>query len=96
MASRLLTLVTWLLLSLSIAALQVTPNSPCASLCVDSSELDLSDPRSSNTKNSDIVCEDRLYSTKQTGQKWKSCITCLQNSTYSQGAETDQAWFICG
>ncbi|KAI1340924.1 hypothetical protein F5Y15DRAFT_36275 [Xylariaceae sp. FL0016] len=76
-------------------ALQVTPNSPCASLCIDSSDLDLSDPNSSTTTSHDISCHDSDYSSTPTGQKFQSCMSCLQDSTFSQGSENDQLWFLC-
>ncbi|KAK3359820.1 hypothetical protein B0T25DRAFT_564792 [Lasiosphaeria hispida] len=75
------------------STLQVTPNSPCAKTCQDSPELDLSDPNSSNTRNSDISCQDMAH-TGTSGSKWKDCMSCLQNSTFSQGAESDQMWFL--
>ena len=76
------------------SALQVSPNSPCASVCRDSLDLDASDPNSSNTKNSDITCQDAAYSSAA-GTKFKSCMTCLQTSTFSQGSESDAMWFLC-
>lgn len=75
-------------------ALQVTPNSPCASYCIDSNDLDFSDPNSSNTRNKDITCYDKEYTTTAAGQKFHRCLTCLQESTFSQGQENDQAWFL--
>ncbi|KAK4039434.1 hypothetical protein C8A01DRAFT_16588 [Parachaetomium inaequale] len=75
------------------SALQVSPNSPCASVCRDSLDLDSSDPNSSNTKNSDITCQDAAYSSPA-GTKFKSCMTCLQTSTFSQGSESDTMWFL--
>ena len=78
-----------------IAALQVTPNSPCAALCIDDQSLDPSDPNSSNTVNRDIVCADADYSASQAGTKWQGCMSCLQNSTFVQDAENDQMWFLC-
>ncbi|KAK4113820.1 hypothetical protein N656DRAFT_695378, partial [Canariomyces notabilis] len=75
------------------SALQVTPNSPCASLCLDSPELDVSDPNSSNTRNSDITCLDSDYS-RAPGNKFKECMTCLQRSDFSQGSESDTMWFL--
>ncbi|KAK4238483.1 hypothetical protein C8A03DRAFT_15037 [Achaetomium macrosporum] len=75
------------------SALQVTPNSPCSSVCRDSLDLDSSDPNSSNTKNSDITCQDADYSSAA-GTKFKDCMTCLQSSTFSQGSETDTKWFL--
>ncbi|KAI1505628.1 hypothetical protein F5X99DRAFT_428747 [Biscogniauxia marginata] len=77
-----------------IAALQVTPNSPCASFCVDSNDLDFSDPNSSTTGSEDITCYDSDYSASSAGQKFQRCISCLQDSTFSQGSENDQLWFL--
>ncbi|ETS79778.1 hypothetical protein PFICI_09631 [Pestalotiopsis fici W106-1] len=76
------------------SSLQVTPNSPCSSLCIDSNDLDISDPNSSNTANGDITCYDKDFNATATGRKFQSCMTCLQDSTFSQGQETDQAWFL--
>ncbi|KAI1138647.1 hypothetical protein F5Y05DRAFT_45997 [Hypoxylon sp. FL0543] len=76
------------------ASLQVTPNSPCASFCVDSPNLDFSDPNSSTTKNSDITCSDSEYANSPAGQKFQRCISCLQDSTFAQGPESDQLWFL--
>lgn len=78
-----------------LRALQVAPNSPCSSVCVDSSTLDLSDPNSSNTVASSIVCEDADFTSTSDGKKWKQCMTCLQSSTFVQGSESDQYWFLC-
>ncbi len=96
MAQRTLTLALPLLLAIQgpVSALQVTPNSPCATVCIDNSNLDTSDPNSSNTHNADITCEDASFA-KATGQKWESCMSCLQNSTFYQGPESDQGWFLC-
>ncbi|OTA99900.1 hypothetical protein M426DRAFT_36363, partial [Hypoxylon sp. CI-4A] len=82
------------LLTRYTASLQVTPNSPCASYCIDSAELDLSDPNSSTTDNNDITCYDSEYSTSSKGLKFQRCMTCLQDSTFSQGSESDQLWFL--
>lgn len=81
-------------ISTSTQAIQVTPNSPCASLCIDSSGLDTSDPNSSNTVNADMVCNDVDFGSTTAGHKWTACMGCLQNSTFSQGTESDQAWFF--
>lgn len=82
------------LLAAVITGLQVTPNSPCSSLCLDSSDSNASDPRSSNTNDSDIMCSDKDYASDK-GKKFEGCMNCLQNSTYSQGSENDQTWFVC-
>ncbi|KAI0130047.1 hypothetical protein BJ170DRAFT_298301 [Xylariales sp. AK1849] len=75
-------------------ALQVTPNSPCASFCIDSNDLDFSDPKSSTTGNKDITCYDNDYTSSSAGQKFHRCMSCLQDSSFSQGQENDQAWFL--
>ncbi|KUI71040.1 hypothetical protein VM1G_07201 [Cytospora mali] len=77
-----------------VLALQVAPNSPCSSVCIDSSTLDESDPNSSNTVASDIVCDDVDFTSTSNGTKWKRCMTCLQNSTFVHGDESDQYWFL--
>ncbi|KAK4203253.1 hypothetical protein QBC40DRAFT_26675 [Triangularia verruculosa] len=82
-----------LLIPQLVSALQVTPNSPCASKCLDSNDLDTSDPNSSNTRNADIVCEDSKYSSAK-GTKWQTCMSCLETSTFSQGGESDTMWFL--
>ena len=88
-------LVFFLLVSLhKTAAIQVTPNSPCASLCIDSSTLDTADPGSSTTVGADIVCADADFASTAAGQKWTLCLSCLQTSTFAQGSESDQAWFF--
>jgi hypothetical protein len=76
-------------------ALQVTPNSPCATQCIDYAGTDPSDPNVSNTYGSDIVCNDADYNSTATGLKFQNCISCLQNSTASNEDETDQSWFLC-
>lgn len=92
--SALFTLFTLLWASHLSSALQVTPNSPCSSVCRDSLDLDVSDPNSSNTRNSDITCHDSAYSSAA-GTKFKNCMTCLEKSTFSQGSESDTMWFLC-
>lgn len=80
---------------IGVLALQVTPNSPCSSVCVDlATGSDYSDPSSSNTKNSDITCRDASIASSSTGIAWETCMNCLQNSTFSQGSENDQKWFL--
>ncbi|KAK4163620.1 hypothetical protein QBC43DRAFT_57684 [Cladorrhinum sp. PSN259] len=91
---RLSTLFSLLLISAQlVSALQVTPNSPCASQCQDSSTVDVSDPNSSTTKNSDIVCDDAKYA-GAAGTKFKTCMSCLQTSSFTQGSESDMMWFL--
>ncbi|KAF3770873.1 hypothetical protein M406DRAFT_59717 [Cryphonectria parasitica EP155] len=65
-------------------SITLTPNSPCFSKCLGSSD----------TVSADIACEDAEITSTTTGSTWKECMSCLQNSTYSQGGESDQAWFL--
>jgi len=88
-------LLSFLLLLNRILALQVTPNSPCASVCVDNATNDAADPASSNTGASEVVCMDRAYSTTGVGKKYQACVSCLQSSTSVGSGENDQEWFIC-
>ncbi|KAK3326458.1 hypothetical protein B0H66DRAFT_589067 [Apodospora peruviana] len=90
---RNIALLSLFLIAPLASALQVTPNSPCASVCQDDSNLDKSDPNSSRTRNSDIICKDVDLDTP-VGTKWKNCMTCLQSSPFSQGQESDQMWFL--
>jgi hypothetical protein len=76
-------------------ALQVTPNSVCASVCMDDPTQDVSDPNVSNTVGSDIVCIDGDYGSNPVGQKYEKCIDCLQSSNSVASGENDQAWFLC-
>ncbi|KAI0408036.1 hypothetical protein F4802DRAFT_447240 [Xylaria palmicola] len=88
-----LTCILGLLIPHSVA-LQVTPNSPCASFCLDSEGDDVSDPNSSATRNKDITCYDSKYTSSPAGRKFQGCMSCLQDSTFSQGSESDQLWFL--
>ncbi|KAI1774162.1 hypothetical protein F4818DRAFT_442323 [Hypoxylon cercidicola] len=91
-------LTSFLLLSLlaqHATGLQVTPNSPCASFCVDTPGLDFSDPNSSTTGNGDISCYDSDYSSSPAGQKFQSCMSCLQDSTFSQGNNLRYTFDYC-
>ncbi|OHE97771.1 LPXTG-domain-containing protein [Colletotrichum orchidophilum] len=94
MAARSALLLLAIIVPACVSALQVTPNSPCASFCLDSNGLDASDPNSSNTKGKDITCVDDDYQTEAAGQKYQQCLGCLQDSTFVQGNENDQDWFL--
>ncbi|TQV91070.1 LPXTG-domain-containing protein [Cordyceps javanica] len=77
-------------------ALQVTPGSPCASLCLDSATGGTGDdPGTPDIRPQDIVCSNRDFAGPE-GQKFQRCMNCLQNSTYEQdsGSQNDQAWFL--
>ncbi|KAL2760764.1 hypothetical protein ACRALDRAFT_2024678 [Sodiomyces alcalophilus JCM 7366] len=90
--SSILLLVT--VLAASASALQVTPNSPCASVCLDSEGLESSDPESSNTYGSDIACDDAEFRSTAKGRKFQRCLTCLEESSFEDGLENDQTWFL--
>ena len=77
------------------AALQVTPGSPCSSVCLDEPDLDDSDPESSNTTPDDIVCNVKDFISEANGQKFQRCLNCLQDSGFEHGHESDQQWFFC-
>jgi len=63
-------------------------------VCIDQPDFDVSAPKSSNTYNSDITCEDAVTDSSPKGKKWKECMTCLQGSDFSQGKDSDQKWFL--
>lgn len=74
-------------------ALRVSPNSPCTSVCTDSN-ISQSDPNFFDEQWKDIVCTDTAFDSTPEGKKLESCFTCLQNSTYTHGSESDQDWFL--
>lgn len=76
-------------LSSSVSALRVAPGSPCQTSCVSASS-----PGNATT-NGDIVCADAQYNSTDAGKRYKTCMTCLQGSTYVSGSQSDQAWFNC-
>ncbi|KAH8598094.1 hypothetical protein B0O99DRAFT_738941 [Bisporella sp. PMI_857] len=87
-------LVALLYVSRQVYAIQVSPNSPCSSVCLDDPSKDPSDPNSSSTTGSDIVCRDAGYTNTAVGRKYQACVSCLQNSTSTDSRENDQAWFL--
>ncbi|OLN85013.1 hypothetical protein CCHL11_03930 [Colletotrichum chlorophyti] len=94
MATRNTLLLLTTIIPVYVSALQATPDSPCASFCIDSGDLDHSDPNSSNTKGKDITCIDGKYQTEPAGQKFQQCLSCLQESAFAKGEENDQDWFL--
>ena len=87
--------VSFLLLACTAVAPQVSPESPCAAICLDVGSKDVSDPISSNTFSTDIVCRDSDYVELEEGRKFKTCQRCLEKSSASKSGESDQSWFIC-
>ena len=92
---RMKSVLSILLLSHKVLALQVSPNSPCASVCLDDATADPSDPNTSNTYPTDIVCSNVDYDSTPVGRKFEACTDCLRNSTSSSSGENDQSWFLC-
>ncbi|KAH8683111.1 hypothetical protein BGZ60DRAFT_212411 [Tricladium varicosporioides] len=86
-----ITLATLLLLARQVTAIGFTLNSPCTSVCRDTSDPD---PSTSRIKGSDITCRDSHYSSTTVGTKFQNCLSCLQTSNFVNGAENDQSWFI--
>lgn len=70
-------------------ALQVTPGSTCAPVCLDS-------PQGDTPLNvSDIVCDDSDYFSSEAGVKFKKCEECLQASKAVNGSQSDSSRFLC-
>lgn len=97
-----LTSVTVLLSFLpSTVALEVSPNSQCALLCLDDPNASTSDPIASSTQPGDVICEDWEldgYNSTSRGRKWNQCVSCESTSNAhgdSRVDETDTYWFLC-
>lgn len=82
------------ILATSVEALQVSPGSPCSSACLDSPISNASNAHASNTIGADITCFDKDYTNTTKGQKFVSCVNCLETSTASGRGESDQDWFL--
>ncbi|KAI0024464.1 hypothetical protein F4780DRAFT_725525 [Xylariomycetidae sp. FL0641] len=76
------------------AALQVTPGSSCASMCMDNPESNPLNADSSRTTVGDISCKDSDYDSSKAGIKFKNCLDCLQNSNSTAETESDVSWFL--
>lgn len=85
MAPSLLAQSLVFLLATTTNALQITPGSPCSSVCGDSSTTDTSD----------IVCNDFDYYSSAAGATFMNCMQCLQTSNTTTDAEDDVSWFLC-
>jgi len=80
------------------SALEVSPNSACASWCLDNPlQGNASDYAASTTYNRDLSCNDTSYASTAIGQKFKRCIECESTSPRVDNAtgETDTYWFLC-
>ena len=93
---------TWLcllgvILRLSVG-LEVAPDSPCASKCIDAPNGDSSSQSASQTYSYNLGCHDWEYvgdNSTQVGHKFRDCNNCLKGSKYvdSKSKETDVQWF---
>ncbi|OTA98294.1 hypothetical protein M426DRAFT_326114 [Hypoxylon sp. CI-4A] len=83
-----------LLLRQEVAALQVTPGSPCAAVCLDDSSGDVRNSNASSTTSTDIVCNDEDYTSTASGIKFKNCVECLQESHAVSNGENDISWYL--
>ena len=95
----LITVFLSFLLLRSLHAIEVTPNSPCSSLCLTNPSADPTDAASS-TQNTMLVCDDwELSSSNQTkdGLKFHDCLACEANSTAfdKKSNQNDVYWFLC-
>jgi hypothetical protein len=79
-----------LLFSFLCLALQATPDSGCASFCIDNPSYNASSPSSFNTFVSDLTCTDSDYITTDKGQKFEACNSCLRSSSAVSGDLNDQ------
>ncbi|KAK6858520.1 hypothetical protein PG995_006219 [Apiospora arundinis] len=77
-----------------LLALEVSPGSTCAALCLNNPESDPQNPASSWTSPSDITCSDDEYSTTSAGIKFKNCLECLRDSREAKNNESDVSWFL--
>lgn len=76
-------------------ALQVSPGSPCAAVCLNNPEANSQDPSSSTTEPPEIVCQNDEFSNQLAGIKLQNCMQCLQKSNATSQGESDSQWFIC-
>lgn len=92
-------LATSLLLLRLARAVEVTPNSPCSSLCDNfiSNDSDPGDDRNSFTLGKDVVCNDYEYVSTASGRKFKDCLKCELNSTAtdSKTHQNEAYWVLC-
>ncbi|POR37062.1 Uncharacterized protein TPAR_02740 [Tolypocladium paradoxum] len=81
-------------ISRAVLALEVTPASHCATVCLDSPGGNPFKASDSTTKSTDISCQDLDYSTTDTGIKFRKCLECLQTSKKVDREESDLKWYI--
>jgi hypothetical protein len=92
-----LVFTTWLVILMTkpITGLQVSPGSPCTAYCLDDRESDPFSSNSSHTSTSEIVCQDKHFSSTVEGKKLKDCMGCLKDSEFVNGTESDLDWLLC-
>ena len=83
-----------------VDAIEVTPNSDCASFCITDTRLDPSLTLSSSTQTGDVVCNDWELdgpNSTQKGRTFHDCLQCESNSTAVDkvSEENDVYWFLC-
>ncbi|EGX89521.1 hypothetical protein CCM_07773 [Cordyceps militaris CM01] len=75
-------------------ALQVTPGSKCAKVCLDSGSDNPWKASDSNTNITDVTCSDASYLNTPVGQHYQRCLSCLQRSNRFWDGEADLKWFV--
>lgn len=70
----------------TVRGLRTAPGSPCEHTC---------HKVSTNTIPSEIVCQDRLFSTTTKGYSFKECVECELGSSYAHSGESDVDWGLC-
>ncbi|KAI9746479.1 MAG: hypothetical protein M1818_000192 [Claussenomyces sp. TS43310] len=73
----------------SSLALQATPGSACASLCMDNPAYNASSVDSFTTVPADLTCSDVAYDKTAGGKRFESCVSCLQGSSAVNGDVND-------
>ncbi|KAK0719949.1 hypothetical protein B0H67DRAFT_486953 [Lasiosphaeris hirsuta] len=68
-----------------VAALIVSPGSPCSTSCGNVL---------GSTSPDEMVCDAASYSGKSAGIVFENCIKCETTSTYSSGTQTDTQWLL--
>ena len=93
------TLAVLLLLISAARAIEVTPNSLCATLC---NNYYFSDPSVDHswTLSPDVPCDDwEIVGSDSTirGRKWKNCLSCesTSNATDAKTQQNDVYWMLC-
>lgn len=88
------------LISAIALAIEVTPNLNCSSICVNKPGADPQYDNSSWAKTDGVTCDDWEYvgpDLTSSGQKWKDCLSCEQNSKAidAKTEQNDVYWYLC-